>query len=51
MIRSYLRSVDFERWFFTDDTPSWKRATLGFLLVATMIALLAVLALMFFGMG
>ncbi len=34
--------MDFKRWFFTDDTPRWKRTASVFLLVATLGALVAV---------
>lgn len=34
--------MNFNRWFFANDTPRWKRAGFGFLLVAT-IAVLVVL--------
>jgi hypothetical protein len=34
---------DFDRWFRTDDTPQWKRASFRFLLVATGVVLLALL--------
>jgi hypothetical protein len=34
---------DFDRWFRTDDTPRWKRAGFRFLLVATLVVLLALL--------
>jgi hypothetical protein len=35
---------DLDRWFNTDDTPRWKRAGFRFLLVATLVVLLALQA-------
>jgi|GEM_PF-2275066 len=39
--------MNFNRWFFADDTPRWKRASAMFLLVTTAIVLLAGLAWVF----
>lgn len=35
--------MDFKRWLGNNDTPQWKRAASGFLMVATVVALIGVL--------
>ncbi len=35
--------MNFDRWFWNDDTSAWSKRATRFLLIATVLALLAVL--------
>lgn len=39
LVRYLHASMDLKRWLRTDDTPRWQRAATGFLVLATVAAL------------